>query len=110
METVKNIQKISVWFFVILGTAYILSGLTEIGGFFKNESFVIHQTIQIPFIIVALAYGGSSLASSIANPEKNNRILFVSVTLIGLSVLIATLVLEILFPDINAVAGGNIGT
>jgi len=100
METIKNIQKISILFFAIFGAAYILSGLMEISGLMPNKALIVHQTTQIPFLISAFAYGGSSFASSIANPEKNNKILFVGIAICVSTLFAAAIILEILFPDI----------
>lgn len=101
METIKNIQKISIWFFVVLGAAYLFTGLMEVSGMFKNEAFTVHQTIQIPFIFSALAYGASSLISSIANPEKDNKILFVIIGALCAIILAAIIAIEIIFPDLT---------
>lgn len=102
METIKNIRHISIWFFIALGATYILTGLMNIAvpqSETGAEAFIIHQTIQIPFLIACLAYGGSSLISSIANPEKSNKILFVIIGTAAAIFLAAIIILEMLFPD-----------
>lgn len=101
METVKNIQKISIWFFAALGAAYLITGLMNVNEMLKNQTFTIHQTIQIPFIFSALAYGASSLVSSIANPEKNNKILFAFAAAACAIILAVVVTLEIIYPDIT---------
>lgn len=99
METIQNIQKISLWFFIVLGTAYILTSLMDLNDYFNGFPLIIHRTIQIPFILCALIYGISSVMLSIANPDKKNRILFVIAGIVCAAIVIAIIILEMFFPD-----------
>lgn len=100
METIKNIQKISIWFFAVVGAVYIITGLMSADGYFGDSPLVIHRTTQIPFIVCALAYGGSSFILSLANPEKDNKILMAVTGAICAIILTTIIALEVLFPDL----------
>lgn len=101
METIKNIQKVGIWFFAILGGTYILTGLMILSDFYKTQTTIIHQTIQIPFIISALIYGISQLVEGFTEPgQLNKKVLIPAGATLG-TFIILIIVFEIIFPDLT---------
>jgi hypothetical protein len=101
METFKNIKKVSILFFAIIGMLHIGSSLYLANNPISKEALIINKTLDIPFIITGLIYGLSSLRISLANQEKSHRMLDASL-IITIIVIFAGLILVNLFvPDIN---------
>lgn len=102
MNTLKNIQKVSLIFFVVLGLAHIVSGLMAENNYSEAIATIINKTLDIPFAFVALIYGAVSLKLSIAREDTKNTILNV-VLLLGIIGIIGTLIyINFFIPDINA--------
>lgn len=100
METVRNIQKISLIFFIIVGSIHILSGLMlqqETAIKFANA---MNRVLDMPFIIVALTYGGSSVYLQCASQEKNNTALKIVLLSIATLLILIALYINFFIPDV----------
>lgn len=100
LETTKNLQKVSLIFFIIVGIAHIGSSLMIANDYFPKQSILVNRTIDIPFIIVALAYGLSSLKLSIAKYHKTSVALDVLFTGIFILIMLAAFYINFLVPDL----------
>ena len=101
METIKNIKKVSILFFIVIGVLHIGSSMFISNNMYLKPALIINQTLDIPFIITGLIYGISSLRISLANQEKSHRIL--DATLAGAIILIFLILIGInlMVPDIT---------
>jgi len=100
MDTLNNIKKVSLIFFIVIGIVHIGSSLFIANKLFLKEAIILNKTLDIPFVITALIYGFSSLRISLARKEKTHRIL--DAVLIGIIVVvfIGLIVINLFVPDI----------
>jgi hypothetical protein len=99
VETIKNIKKVSILFFIPIGIIHIGSSLFIANNLFLKESIIINKTLDIPFIITGLIYGLSSLRISLANQEKSHKILDVALAGTIVLIFIALIAINLLVPD-----------
>ncbi len=99
MNTILNIKKVSLIFFVITGFLHLGSSIFIANEFFIKESFIINKIMDIPFILTGLIYAFTSLRLSLTDPEKNHKALDISLISIIILVLIALLLINILLPN-----------
>lgn len=100
METFKNIKKVSILFFVVIGIVHIGSSLFLANNPFSKEALIINKTLDIPFIITGLIYGLSSLRISLANQEKSHRILDASLIIAIVVIFVGLVLVNLLVPDL----------
>jgi hypothetical protein len=100
MDTLNNIKKVSLIFFIVIGIAHIGSSLFIANDLLLKESIILNKTLDIPFVITALIYGFSSLRIALARKEKTHRIL--DAVLIGIIALVfvGLIIINLLVPDI----------
>lgn len=74
MNTVLNIKKVALVFFIIFGGGHIFSALMLANGYFSDTMRLLNGTLDIPAIICGLLYGFTSLRLYMENngkPTKN---------------------------------------
>lgn len=99
MNTILNIKKVSLIFFVITGFLHLGSSIFIANEFFIKESFIVNKIMDIPFILTGLIYAFTSLRLSLTDPEKNHKVLDISLISIIILVLVALLLINILLPN-----------
>jgi len=99
MHIEKNIQKISLIFFFILGSAYLLAFLMLLNGYNTDFAHAVKAILNIPFILTAAIYGFVSLKIDLELPEKQHKIS--NIIFIGLIILLFVLLvyLNLFIPD-----------
>jgi len=100
METFKNIKKVSILFFIVIGLVHIGSSLFLANNPFSKEALIINKTLDIPFVITGLIYGLSSLRISLANQEKSHRILDASLIIAIVVIFVGLVLVNLLVPDL----------
>jgi len=75
METLSNIKKVSLLFFIVIGLLHIGSNLFIANDMYLKEAIILNRTLDIPFVITSLIYGLSSLRIALARKEKTHRML-----------------------------------
>lgn len=97
LETTKNIQKVSLFFFIGIGLLHILSGLFIANGHFKEHSIIINRILDLPFLITALLYGASSIKINLQSESEktDNTIIITCIVLILIAFYINFFVPEI---------------
>jgi len=65
----KNLQEVAGFFFFIVGSIYFVLSLLVYNHYAVPLSQVLLQVFDLPFILVALLYGGASLSLSL---DQNN--------------------------------------
>jgi len=99
MHIEKNIQKISLIFFFILGTAYMLAFLMLLNGYNTDLALAVKKILSIPFVLTAAIYGFVSLKIGLELPEKHHKIS--NIIFIGVIILLFVLLiyLNLFIPD-----------
>lgn len=94
MSTIKNFHLISFILFGIISITYLLATLLAKNSMWIEGAGVIQRTLQLPFIITALAYCTASLIKPLATDEKKHTILIGIVTTVNVFILIGILFLH----------------
>jgi hypothetical protein len=99
MKLEKNIQKISLIFFLIIGTIHILAHLMILNDYFYELALNAKKILEIPFILTAAVYGFISIKLSFTISEKKHTISNL-IFLVLIIILFAILVyLNLFIPD-----------
>lgn len=96
MNSIRNLQIVSLYFLLATGLVHFFSGLMYANDYFTSTTLIINKVSDLPFLVAALFYLGSSLKLSI-DPSPNKKLdmtLAVLGGLIFIGVLIANLVLK----------------
>lgn len=101
-NTLKNIQTVAFFFFLVLGIGYLLSSLLALGGNLLPVSETIKQTLFLPFFIMAITYTASSVLQGLASEGKNTRIQIISVIGVAALITLAALFVHFGVPSIVA--------
>ncbi|MBI2463930.1 hypothetical protein HYV57_03155 [Candidatus Peregrinibacteria bacterium] len=105
LETASNLQKISFLFFLGIGMLHILSGLflgnnAPSAGETTKWAFIMERSFDIPFLLVSLLYGFSSLYIQF-NSEKKPHFAFATVLFtMALIILSSALYVNFFIPDL----------
>jgi len=100
MDTIQNIKKVSILFFIIIGTLHIGSTLFISNGFYLKRALIINKTLDIPFIITGLIYGLTSLRISLAQEQKSHTILDTILAGSIIVIFLALITINLLLPDL----------
>ena len=102
INTIINIKKISLVFFVTLGLAHLLTTILISNNIWLKGSTITSKIVAIPFAITGIIYGLSSLRISLSKPDTDHAIL--NKVLIGISIIafIGLLIVNLAFPNINS--------
>jgi len=94
MNNIKNLHDVSALYFFVFAFAYIVMALAFRNGFYMDVSSVAIRILDIPFAMVSLLYGGSTLYLQIGDEEDEGAspwimvIVAISLLLFGLVVFI----------------------
>lgn len=75
MKNIENIKKVSLVFFITLGTAHILAFLLLSNGISIKLTQITTKIFFVPFLATALIYGLSSLRLMILPEDRPHKIL-----------------------------------
>ncbi|MFA4891319.1 MAG: hypothetical protein WC604_03130 [Candidatus Gracilibacteria bacterium] len=100
MDTIQNIKKVSILFFIIIGTLHIGSTLFISNGLYLKQALIINKTLDIPFIITGLIYGLSSLRLSLAQEQKSHTILDTVLAGAIIAIFLGLIAVNLLVPDL----------
>ncbi|MBI2634811.1 hypothetical protein HYW82_04045 [Candidatus Peregrinibacteria bacterium] len=101
MNTIENIKKVSLIFFIITGIIHIGSSVFISNGAYLKQAGIINKTMDIPFIITGLIYGFSSLRLALTNSNQPNKILDIILISVIILVLAGIILINILIPDLQ---------
>ena len=89
MNTLANIKKVSLLFFIVFGGTHLLSSLMLANGYFSDTMRLLNGTFDIPAILSGLLYGFISLKIYMEDLGKPTKTIdLVAGILGGLTVLI----------------------
>lgn len=99
-NTLKNIQTVAFFFFLVLGIGYLLSSLLVLSGNLLPVSGTLKQALFLPFLIMSIAYAASSVLQGLASEGKNTRIQTASVIGVAALISLAALLIHFGVPNI----------
>jgi len=99
MEKLKNLQDVSSFYFFVLAFLYIAMVLSIRNGFLPDVNVSLMRILDMPFALVALLYGGTSLALQLSFDEQGQlkdkswtKVIFVGVFILFVAVALMNLV------------------
>jgi len=95
MKLVKNLKKITLIFFFVIGTVYIFSWLMAVNNYFVNTTRLLNKILELPFIFTALVYGFLNLKESFSKSTKKHKL--IDIIFIILLIIVFSIVLYINF-------------
>ena len=72
MENIKTFHNVSAMYFFLLAFIYVIAVLCFRNGFMPDLASVAMRILDVPFAMVALMYGGTSLYIQIAGEEETS--------------------------------------
>jgi hypothetical protein len=101
MQTIENAKKVALIFFIVTGTLHLGSSVLIANEVFLKQAFILNKTMDIPFIITGLIYGLATLRINLTNPEKEHKILDISLICVIILALVGLIVINLVIPDLN---------
>ena len=99
MYVERNIQKISLIFFFILGLANLLGYLMLLNGYIPEIAYAVKTISEIPFILSAAVYGFISLKISLETPGKKHSISNMVFIVLLIVLLVLLIYINLFIPD-----------
>lgn len=99
-NTLINIKKVSLIFFIITGFLHLGSSLLIANLLFLKYAFILNKTMDIPFVLTGLLYGFSSLRLSLTNPKIYHNHLDIFLISVIIAVLIGLMVINLAIPNL----------
>ena len=99
METIKNIQKISFFFFIIIGFTHLISGFVVNNQYQIYPYNFINRLLDMPFILAGLFYGLCSLKIGIYEHLSRSKIIDAILIIIGISIISLAIYINLFIPD-----------
>ncbi len=96
MNTVLNIKKVSLLFFILFGGAHIFSSLMLANDYFSDNMRLLNGTLDIPAIICGFIYAATSLKLYLEDMGKSTKTFDLVAGVIGGLILIALLYVNFL--------------
>ncbi|MBU0577832.1 hypothetical protein KJ742_05205 [Patescibacteria group bacterium] len=72
MSNIKNLHDVSAIYFFILAFIYVFAALAFRNGFMVDIATLAMRILDMPFALVALMYGGSTLYMQISDDETTS--------------------------------------
>ncbi len=101
MNTIQNIKKIALIFFIVTGILHLGSSAFIANEIFLREAHILNKTMDIPFILTGLIYGFASLRIALTDPSKKHKVLDIILISVIIVVLVGLLIVNLLLPDLS---------
>lgn len=99
-NTLLNIKKVSLIFFIITGFLHLGSSLLITNKLFLKEAFILTKTMDIPFVLTGLLYGFSSLRLSLTDPSALHKKLDIFLISVIIIVLLGLIIINFAIPNL----------
>lgn len=73
-RTLENINKVSFIFFAVTGLTHVLSMLMLANGYAPEIAQTIYKTLDLPFLLATLIYGGSAFQIGLLKIGLQSRV------------------------------------
>lgn len=99
MNTDRNIQKVALVFFFLIGLVHIIAHLMLTSGYAVNFAYAVKNILEIPFILSAAIYGFLSIKISFTTSDKDHKIANIIIILLVIILFVALIYLNLFIPD-----------
>jgi hypothetical protein len=100
-QTLTNIKKVALIFFIITGLLHLGSSLLIANELYLKQAFILNKTMDIPLILTGLLYGFASLRLALTDPNKNHKMLDIILMSIIVLVLAGLIFINLAIPNLN---------
>ncbi len=73
METTKTLHNVSANYFFLLAFIYVAAALSLRNGLYPSSMIFLMRILDIPFMLIALTYGGSGLYLQINEGQQQDE-------------------------------------
>lgn len=98
-KSIKNLHSVSLIFFFILGLLHFISGMLFNNGYLQNVTYLINNSVDIPFALSATIYLLSSIKFFLLNKNFKSNILDKVLIIIFIFVFISLIYFNLFTPD-----------
>ncbi|MBD3330038.1 hypothetical protein GF354_00740 [Candidatus Peregrinibacteria bacterium] len=102
METIQNIKKVSLVFFIVSGLIHLSSAMLLANEIAVKYAFIVNKIMDIPFIITGMVYGLSSIRLKLFDPEKDHKIVDTAFLVVTILTMVGLLTINLVLPSINS--------
>lgn len=99
MKLEKNIQKVALIFFFVIGFAHILAHLMIINDYSYDIALIIKKVLEIPFILTAAVYGFISIKLSLTTSDKKTNVSNIVFLVLIIILFVILVYLNLFIPD-----------
>lgn len=94
MNTVENVKKVSLVFFLVLTGAHLLSSLMLANGYAAKPMTLVNNSLDIPAILAGILYAFTSAKRYLEDIGKDNMTFDITAGVVGGLLVIGSLVLN----------------
>lgn len=98
-ETLKNISRVSFFFFVTTGFLHLIATLLMIQNVINKADWLIFNVLDLPFLLAGLLYGTSRLSMILGNIFDNEKFVFIVLSLFSTLLFLVALYFNFAIPD-----------
>lgn len=98
MQTLKNLNQISAFFFFVFAGGYIAMALLLRNGVMSETFLNLMFLLDLPAAFVALLYGGTSMGLQISQGREKPSPWIMLVAFLGLGLLTALVLVQLMVP------------
>jgi len=99
MEKAKNLHDVSAVYFFILAFIYVFASLSLYNNFLVDYSSVAMRILDVPFAMVSLMYGASTLYMQIGGDEEETNPWVMVIYAISILLFAAVVFINFAFPS-----------
>lgn len=101
IKTIENFKKIALIFFISTGFFHLGTSILIANNLFLKNATIINKTMDIPFALTGIIYGLSSFRLSLTDPDKDHKILDISMIAITVVVMITLISINLFLPNLS---------
>ena len=98
MNTIENIKKIALIFFIVLGMAHIGGSLMGANRYFLPFPSIISRILDVPFAMITLIYGLVSVRANMTK-EKNHKMANIAIVTACFIIFAGLVYISFFIPD-----------
>lgn len=102
-KTLQNVSQVAFFFFLVLGFLHISSSILIAQGVLTRSTWLLFNSLDLPFLFAGLAYGNAKLSLTLGNIMGNLKIPFMIITLLCGVAFITALYFNFVLPDASLV-------
>ena len=100
-NTILNIKKVSLIFFITTGIIHLGSGALIANQLYLKQALIINKIMDVPFVLTGLVYAFASLRLGLTDNTKSHKSLDIALIAVLVVIVIGLIVVNFTFADLN---------